>query len=837
MADSVTELLAAGNALWRHFLRHPAQGLFILTGISLGVALLIGVIAINDVARHSYRTTEDALRNPIRFKLEPRSPQSHLPLAHYRTLRRAGLDQSLPVLQGRLLLADGSHLRLTGIDPLALRPATPAPVARTPRNWPAQFDLLAFIRPPYQLLMNSQYAQAAGLHTGDSLHLANGTSLGPIRLIAPQYSSGAAAVVDITYAQQLLQRSQQLSYIAFADLTPAQHRWLVQWLNTHPTLQLRALDNGHEASQLSESFHLNLAALGLLAFIVGLFIAYNALQFSVLQRQLLVCRLRAAGLSLRSVMLALLLECLVWIILATLIGTLLGVWLARFLLPDVAATLESLFRAEISVSVTFQGTWLWQALLLSTCSGLIALGLPLLHLARTPILLVQQRQHQSITGGRQIQRQAVAALALLSGAALLRLLPGTQSISLLQVACLMLASALLLPWLLQQLLYTLHRQINGQRYPLLHWLVADGRSLLTRSHIALMAFLLALSASIGILTMVGSFRIALTDYLQQRLNADLYLSLPAEQASAITAWLSTRPEIAYLGQYRYQRTSLNDYPGTVIALADHPLERASVTLHSSIDNLWPALFAGDAVLISESLAQKTATVIGDRLRFTLGDAPLSLPVAGIFYDYGNPAGQAFIADRLLRQHNPAPPSGLRLYLQPSADLAHLQQQLVATFTLAEDRLVPQRTVLQRAIALFEQTFQITAALNSLTLAVAAIGIFCALAAITFAHQQQMATLKSLGLSQRQLLGCLLGQQLLLAGLTALLAIPAGLALAWLLIKQVNVYAFGWTMPMQLFASHYLWMWLVGVSAIICSSLLPLWRLSRISVLVAFREAP
>ncbi|MEH6577326.1 MAG: FtsX-like permease family protein [Amphritea sp.] len=840
MAEAIRGIFTACDALLRHFRRHPGQGFFILIGMSLGIALLIGVTVVNDVARQSYKATQEALSRAIQFKLEPRYHRTHLTQQHYIELRRAGLDQSMPVVRGRLRLSDGSYLRLKGIDPMAYQPATKnnpeAKVQQEKKTKPAQFNLIKFVSPPYQILISESYARHKGLQAGDGFELATGEKLGPITLVEDRYNTGFAALVDITFAQQLLKLQQQLSYVALFQLDSAQQLWLENWLKDKPGLRLQETARASDASQLSQSFHLNLSAMGMLAFIVGLFISYNALHFSIMQRQLLVCRLRASGLSLTSIMLALAIELILWITLATITGTVIGVWLAKFLLPGVVLTLESLFRADITSTITFQWRWLWQALLLAIASGFMALGFPLLKLAKTPILLLQSRQHQVETGRGHIRQQTLTSLLLTFFCGALFLIPGSQLVSLILVACIMLAAALLLPGLLQLLLATIRRIINPQRSPLLDWILADASALLTRNNIALMAFLLALSANVGILTMVGSFRLTLTDYLQSRLNADIYLSLPSGQAEAITSWLKTRQDIRHITAYQYQRSRLNNYPGTVVALGNHPLNIATVKLQSGTADLWPAFFAGKSVLISESLAQKTATGIGDQLAVELDSRRLSLPVSGIYYDYGNPAGQVLIADTLLQRHAQPPIRGLRLYLHDKADLNGLLQALKEHFDLDDDNAVQQQKVFQLSLEMFEQTFQITYALNSLTLLVAAIGIFCALAAVGFAQQKQMATLKSLGLSQRQLLSSLLIQQLILAGATALLAIPVGLALSWLLIKQVNFYAFGWTMPMTLFYDSYLLMWVVGIAAIICSSLLPLWRLSRIPVMVAFREA-
>ncbi len=57
-----------------------------------------------------------------------------------------------------------------------------------------------------------------------------------------------------------------------------------------------------------------------------------------------------------------------------------------------------------------------------------------------------------------------------------------------------------------------------------------------------MAFMLALSANIGVETMVGSFRTPLINGLTQRLAADLYIYPTNVAAARMSNWLSEQPE-------------------------------------------------------------------------------------------------------------------------------------------------------------------------------------------------------------------------------------------------------------------------------------------------------
>ena len=77
-------------------------------------------------------------------------------------------------------------------------------------------------------------------------------------------------------------------------------------------------------ARLTDSFHLNLTAFGLLSFAVGLFIVYSAIGLAFEQRRVLFRTLRALGLSRRSLMYLLASEALVLATLGGGVGVVLG---------------------------------------------------------------------------------------------------------------------------------------------------------------------------------------------------------------------------------------------------------------------------------------------------------------------------------------------------------------------------------------------------------------------------------------------------------------------------------------------------------------------------------
>lgn len=130
------------------------------------------------------------------------------------------------------------------------------------------------------------------------------------------------------------------------------------------------------------------------------------------------------------------------------------------------------------------------------------------------------------------------------------------------------------------------------------------------------------------------------------------------------------------------------------------------------------------------------------------------------------------------------------------------------------------------MAVFERTFTVTAALNVLTLGVAAVAMLASLMTLARMRLPQLAPVWALGLTRARLARLELARAALLAALTAVLALPVGLVLAWALLAVVNVEAFGWRLPMHLFPGDWLRLGILALLAALLASAWPVLRLAR-----------
>lgn len=796
-------------ALLSHWRRHRVQCFSIFTGLWLATALWTGVQALNSQARSDYARASAVLTGPLQAQLIARNGE-RFDQALYVQLRRQGWAVS-PVLEGRLRLPGepARSVRLIGVEPLSLPPASSIAGVQV-----QAFDLQAFIGSPGQAWVGPDILRQLNTSPGQPTRDSEGQLLPPM-VLQPALAPGVI-VVDIGHAQALLNAPGQLSRLLLAD-TPGP---LPADIARHLELQPRQDDGGLQ--RLTDSFHLNLTALGLLAFVVGLFIAHAAIGLALEQRRGLIRNLRACGISLKTLLGALVLELGLFAAVGGLAGVASGYALAAWLLPDVAASLRGLYGAQVAGTLSLPAGWWLLGVLVSVLGALLAGLESVMRAARLPLLALAQPQAWRLAQGPWLQRQALLAGLLL----LLALGCGVFGAGLLSafgmLAGLLLAAALLLPALLDRVLAWLARRCHR---PLAQWFVADSRQQLPALSLALVALLLALAASVGVGSMTEGFRKTFVGWLDLRLSADLYVT-PRDTAQGlqIVEWLKQQPVASVVLPGWRADMQLQGWPVQVQGIVDHPAYRTRWPLLEQHSRAWQRLASGQAVMLSEQLARRLNLQLGDSLQLP-ADTP-ALPVVGIYADYGNPKGHVLVNAGWLRAHWPqATLAGLSVDLSAEG-VASLKAALQQHFALDDSRVVEQARLKRWSTDVFNRTFAATAALNSLTLGVAGVALFINLLTLGQARLGQLAPLWALGVRRMQLVWLSLGQTLMLSSFTVLLAIPLGLLLAWCLVAVVNVQAFGWRLPLYVFPMQLLQLTVLGMLTSLIACAWPLWQLAR-----------
>ena len=801
------------RALLSHWRQHPVQFFSVLTGLWLATSLLTGVQALNSQARESYARASQLIGGEPQASLS--APSGATFSQHvFVDLRRAGWPVS-PVLQGRVTLKghDDQRLQLMGIEPVSL----PAGSSVAGQALPIE-QVVEFFSPPGSTWISPQTLQALGLHKGERPLTLSGQALPPLHA-QPDMAPGVL-LVDIGFAQQILGLPDQLSRLLlpkdFTATLPDQFKG---------QLQLKTSGEENNLSRLTESFHLNLDALGFLSFVVGLFIVHAAIGLALEQRRGLLRTLRACGVSARMLIACLAVELGGLALIGGLVGVTSGYLLASVLLPDVAASLRGLYGAEVAGQLSLSPWWWLSGVGLSLLGALLAGANSLLRAARLPLLALADPQAWHQAHARWLRRQGWVAVIAAVIAVLALIFGDSLSSGFVLMAALLIGAALALPVVLN---WVLNRVLHRSRSVLGQWFLADCRQQLPALSLALMALLLALAANIGAGSMTAGFRQTFSDWLEQRLTAELYVNPrnPA-QARELQTWLKQQPGLTAVLPSWQVSIQLQGWPVDVFGVIDHPTYRQHWPLLEALgDNPWDRLAKDDALMLSEQLARRLKVRLGDHLTIPTPNGTWSPRIVGIYADYGNPKGHILVnVNHLLRGWPQLTPNRFNLRIDPTL-IPDFLTALQTRFTLEDSRIVDQARLKGWSTQVFERTFAATAALNSLTLCVAGVALFISLLTQSQSRLGQLAPLWALGVTRRQLMLLNLGQTWLLAVLTLVLALPLGIALAWCLDTVINVQAFGWRLPLRVFPLQLLQLMGLALLATLLASAWPLYSLYR-----------
>ncbi|MEO1454673.1 MAG: ABC transporter permease [Pseudomonadota bacterium] len=779
------------QALWSHWWRNKLQLITLLAGLALATALWSGVQAINSEARASYDAAASVLGEGRYDQLLPASGDV-IALKTYVELRRAGWQVS-PVVEGRIGVGC-TRARLVGVDPLTA-PGGAGTAVLTTSPEPQDFlgEGVIFAHPAVADGLAEQVSQKVIADPG----------------VAPD-----TAITDVGVAARVLGKD---GYVSRLIVGPEQPLGVPTLNDVAPGLLRRAAQEGAEVGRLTDSFHLNLTAFGLLSFVVGLFIVHGTIGLAFEQRRGMVRTLRALGMPLKTLIALIVVEMTGFAVIAGGIGMLLGYAIAGALLPDVAATLEGLYGAQISGALQLRPDWWLTGLGIAFAGTILAASGALWRIARMPLLASPGGRAWALASGKSRVWLGLAALGLLVAAAVLIAYGKGLLLAFAGLGALLLGSALLLPAVLDRVLAFAEGKAQRVRS---QWFWADTRQQVPGLSLALMALLLAASANVGVSTMVSSFRLTFLDFLEQRLASDLYVQAQDEaQAAELEAFM--RPLTREIMPLLYVDTRLAGQPAELYGVRVGETYQENWGFLASSDATWSAVAQGEAVIVNEQMARRGGLWVGDDL--TVGEG-VTLPIAGVFGDYGNPIGQAVLSEALfLSLHSGERPVRFGIRVD---DKDAMRAALRDEFGLSEAQIIDQQAIKDFSVGVFERTFTVTAALNVLTLSVAGFAILTSLLTLAAIRVPQLAPAWAMGLTRADLGKLELIRAVILAFLTMLLAVPLGLLQAWVLLAVVNVEAFGWRLPMFVFPVDYVKLAVFGVVAAALAALWPARRLAR-----------
>ena len=855
---------------WRHAWRRPLQSLFLVAGVAIGVAMIVAIDLANGSAERAFALGTETVAGRATHAII--GGPSGLDEQVYANLRRdLGFRMSAPVVEGYLVVdeLDRQPMRLLGIDPFAESPFRA--YLGTDSNEPAPDYLTPLMVQPNTVLLSSEIASRFDLQPGDVLNAQAGSSrhtLEIVGLLEPSDDLSRRALdglllTDISTAQEVLDRVGRLDRIdLIVPETPqgeAELARIIASLPPNARVEPTSARSGTVA-EMSAAFSLNLTALSLLALVVGMFLIYNTVTFSVVQRRHVIGTLRSLGMTRREVYLLILLEAILLGLLGTLAGLGLGILLGRGAVQLVTRTINDLFFVVTVRDIEIPPLTMLKGTLIGISAAIFAAAIPAYEATSVAPAGALQRSNIEERSRRALPWVSVAAVVLLVIGTLIMIPDWNLVIAFTGLFVIIIGAALLAPVLTLGMMLLVQRIANAISGVIGRMAPRTIVRTLSRTSVAVAALMVAVSVIIGVGIMVSSFRATVELWLDDVLQADIFVSPPSLNASqilttldpAIVHDLATYPGITRFATTRGVNSAIfldqseqsgdsTDGSNTAIAVRliafSEDLAGEDRRYRDAVGDwqaTWAAAEAG-GIIVNDPLANRYNVNVGDELTVQTDRGQQKFTVVGISVDFDvNPV--IFIHDPIYRQWwEDDAISSIGLFVAPGDDVDAMVAELRRAFGgRAELIITSNRGTRESALEVFDRTFAITVALQLLAALVAFIGILSTLMSLQLERIREIGVLRATGMTRRQLWRLSLLETGLIGTSAGVLAMPVGFVLAIILIYIINLRSFGWTLEMQLDPREFVQAFLVALGAALAAGIYPAWRMGRIAPAEAVR---
>ena len=804
-------------------------------GVACGVAAVVGMTMSAQTALRSFTKAVEFLRGKASHSIQrPAGPMEE------DLLLKLGRDPSVewfsPVIDRRLRLGNGELVRLLGIDPFLDRAIRPEilKVEFLDRKANDPENLLSFLIDEKAIFVDNDLKSELGVASIKILE----TAKGPLHVKGsfPNPSGEPLVIMDIGHVQKLYQLQ---GYVDRVDLILSDESGFITRWGKGFLIQ-SARQRSETFSAMLQAFRLNLEALSLLALFVGVFLIYNTAMFTVVSRRRDTGILRSLGANRMEILVAFLSEILILGIIGGALGGLIGYFLTRFLTGLIGSSISNLYFFLRPEPVTWSSWILITGVLLGCSASLFGGAIPLFELIRTDPIKALSGRVASRESARKAQRAALAGLFVLLISLILFLLPETHIYVgfagvfgfVLGVSLLTGVALVVLHPVVRKILGTLGR-LPGK--------VAAGniRQNLGRTGVAIAAFMISLSMSIGLGSMIGSFRQSLIWWMDTQIRGDLYIGkiVEAEVPEDFYEEIRKMEGLGGVHPYRnvqtlYRNTSIN-----VSAVDASVLEKYARFgwLKGGNEN-WEMVKQG-GVILSESFSRRFGVKSGETITLEGIQGPTEFKVGAIFYDYTTEHGLVMM-DRpiFLKTFGDRTLNNIGIFIDP--DNPHRADLLQEVRKRAEARGLPVLTGAQlheNILNVFDTTFAITRSMRAIAIVVAFFGIAGALLTLFIERSREFGIYRALGFSTGQVAKMTLMEGLGMGLVSFLFSMAVGTMLAVLLIKVINIRSFNWTIFYYPALQPYL---LTGVTAILASigaAAYPIWKVYRTYPQIQMRE--
>jgi putative ABC transport system permease protein len=811
--------------VWGHIRANKLRSGVTVLAVALGVAIALSVDLANSTAVASFASSVNIISNHINLQV--------LGVGRgfdERTILRVqnvpGVLYANPAIEDSLTIGSrhgdrfsGEILRVLGVDLLRPVPGssgtftTPGDVATgttAPDPWVLVNGHGAFI--------SERVADRYHWHAGSTIVALAGdrTVRLTVAAVLPATVAGvdsSVVFVDIATAQEIFGKLGRLDRIDLI-VDPARLASAADAVRRVLPPGVRAIEprvRTGEITRMLRSFQLNLAALSYIALLVGMYLIYNTVAISVVQRRPEIGTLRALGVKRGQILRTFLAEGALFGVLGSLAGLVAGSGLATFSVAAVSKTVNTLYVASHADHVLYDPVVLLRAFVIGVVAATVAALVPALEAAATPPAIAMRAQGYERRLPQLAPRAAVVGLGLLFIGYACTFAPAVGDVPVFGYAAGLLfifAGSLFAPLAIAGL-SRFARAVLASRSAAGEIAAANLGSSPVRNSVAVASLMIAIAMTVAVAILIGSFRTTVIAWANDTLKADIFVrpmglgdaSSEATFSPDVATTISRLPGVASVDVIRELsipfRGRLTNIAATDLARFSM---RSKVRFIGRVDQsvLARTLPGSTNVLISEPFATKFALDTGDRFTLDTPAGMTSFFVAAVYNDYSSDAGVVLVDLATFRRlYRDSYINSVAVYARPGADLVALRDRIVRSVMPLRVDTETTRELRTLVITIFDRTFAITYALYVISITIAVLGVVSTLFALVLERRREIGLLRYLGLRTRDVRRMVYFEAAFIGLLGGVSGVIVGVLLALLLIYVINRQAFGWLIELHM----------------------------------------
>ncbi len=838
----------------RNLRRHRLLALLNIFSVALGIAVYLAIQIANHSANQSFAAGIDLVAGKTHLEIRGDVDETLWPTV----AKQPGIRAVTGLVEGTVTLPDfpGEYLRVLGVDLFTGESFRTFDIGANGER-PA---LESWMGEPGAIAVTTAFASRCGWKTGDTFRaLVNSETktLHIAALIESSDSPAAAqprfAVMDIGWAQELFGRQGRLTSLQILLDDPRRAAATAENLRAVLPPALTAEPPRQRSAQIQNmlsAFQLNLTALSMVSLLVGVFLIYNTISASVARRRTEIGILRALGATRWEVRALFLGEAAILGALGIAVGAVGGVALARVLTGAVAKTISSLY-----VLLSIDRSWLspaqfFTAAVFGFAAVLVGAWLPASEAARiNPVAALSLGAHaeQAVARAPRWSGLGFAFLAAAALACWLALRTGPPAWSFAAAFLVLGGFALFAPAVTKACGDAASRAVP---LGILWRLAADNlRRSIHRNAVTVAALAAAIAMMVGLMVMIHSFRQSVDAWINRGIVADLFIAPASNETIGLSAfvppaaldWLRARPEVGGVDTFREMSVQVSAHssaPKPALLAVVQGEYRKNLTFTGGDDERKMArVFHERCVAVTEPFARKFGVRDGGRITLATPRGPAEFAVAGIYSDFTRDQGVILMARATFDASWSDPGvNSLAVYLRANQAWEPLADAFRARFSRdGEFAIYSNRSLRQRILAIFDQTFAVTYILRTVAMLVAIAGIFLSVTTLVAEREREIGALRAIGASRGQVQALLMIESAMLGLIATALGLATGTVLAMTLTWVVNPAFFGWTIALQFpwpaLAATPLWI----LPAALLAAWYPAARASRTPIATAVRE--